>query len=170
MKRFAAGFATGTVILAVGAVGYLRSGFLDVGADVPVPPWIGRWIADSIHASVRRQAAGVSSVAEPSDAMIIAGGRLYLNDCVGCHGEPGKPPSDFGATFSPPAPPLARDGTTYSDAEIFWVAKHGIRRTGMSAQQGSYSDEQLRQLAAFIRRIRELPPSVTSALQPGSGT
>ena len=88
---------------------------------------------------------------------MIAGGKLYLNDCVGCHGAPGKPPSDFGATFYPPAPQLARDGTTYSEPEIYWVAKHGIRRTGMSEQGSTYTDEHLWQLAAFISHITALP-------------
>jgi mono/diheme cytochrome c family protein len=95
-----------------------------------------------------------------SDETLIAGGKLYLNDCVGCHGAPGKPPSDFGATFYPPAPQLARDGTTYSEGEVYWIAKHGIRRTGMSAQSSSYSDQQLWLLAGFITRITNLPPRV----------
>jgi mono/diheme cytochrome c family protein len=100
---------------------------------------------------------------------MIAGGKLYLNDCVGCHGAPGKPPSDFGATFYPPAPQLARDGTTYSEPEIYWVAKHGIRRTGMSEQGSTYTDEHLWQLAAFISHITALPPQVRSAIEPSAG-
>jgi cytochrome c553 len=94
---------------------------------------------------------------------------LYFNDCVGCHGAPGKPPSDFGATFYPPAPQLARDGTQYSEAQIFWIAKHGIRRTGMSAQASSYSDQKLWLLAGFISRITSLPPRVQAGLEEKAG-
>jgi mono/diheme cytochrome c family protein len=104
-----------------------------------------------------------------SDETLIAGGKLYLNDCVGCHGAPGKPASDFGVTFYPPAPQLARDGTHYSAAEIYWVAKHGIRRTGMSAQGSSYSDDHLWLLAGFISRITSLPPGVRDALEEKAG-
>ena len=168
MKRFAAGFATGTVVLALGIVAYLRLGFTDVRADVPAAPWVARWMDASTHASVHRQAATVVRPNAPSEETLIAGGTLYRNDCVGCHGATGKPRSEFGAAFYPPAPQLALDGTTYDDAEIFWVAKHGTRRTGMGAQD-AYSDDQMRQLAAFIRRMRELPPGVIAALQEKPG-
>jgi mono/diheme cytochrome c family protein len=104
-----------------------------------------------------------------SDENLIAGGKLYLNDCVGCHGAPGKPPSDFGATFYPPAPQRARDGTTYSEAQIYWVAKHGIRRTGMSAQGPYYSDQKLWMLAGFINRITTLPPEVRARIEEKPG-
>ena len=77
--------------------------------------------------------------------------------------------SDIGATFYPPAPQLARDGTTYSEPEIYWVAKHGIRRTGMSEQGSTYTDEHLWQLAAFISHITALPPQVRSAIEPSAG-
>jgi mono/diheme cytochrome c family protein len=104
-----------------------------------------------------------------SDEALVGGGRLYLNDCVGCHGAPGKPPSEFGATFYPPAPQLARDGTRYSEAEVYWIAKRGIRRTGMSAQGSSYSDQQLWLLARFITRITRLPPAVRAGIEEGTG-
>jgi len=87
---------------------------------------------------------------------------------MGCHGAPGKPPSDFGATFYPPAPQLARDGTQYSEPQIFWVAKHGIRRTGMSAQRWTYSNQQLWSLAAFISHITKLPPRVRTGIEEGA--
>ena len=110
--------------------------------------------------------------AEQAHAVVeamIAGGKLYLNDCMGCHGAPGKAPSDFGATFYPPAPQLARDGTLYSEAQIFWVAKHGIRRTGMSAQRSSYSDQQLWSLAAFISHITNLRKLSKNCIGQGRG-
>ena len=99
----------------------------------------------------------------PTDENLIAGGKLYMNDCVGCHSAPGKPASEFGATFYPPAPQFAAAGAQYTEAELFWVAKHGIRRTGMF-EQTSYSDAQLWQLAVFIARIRNLPGAVTKAV------
>src|SRR5258708_129064 len=124
----------------------------------------------SVHASIRRTVpSGLKDPLPVDDDRLIAGGKLYLNDCVGCHGEPGKPPSDFGATFYPPAPQLARGGTPYSEAEIYWVAKHGIRRTGMSAQGSYYSDEKLWLLAEFIHRITNLSPQVRASIEEKAG-
>jgi mono/diheme cytochrome c family protein len=170
MKRFLSGFVTGALLLTLGALGYLRLGLANVAADAPTPAWQIQWMFSSAHASIRRAVpAGLKNPHPIDDDALIAGGTLYLNDCVGCHGAPGKPPSDFGATFYPPAPQLARDGTRYSEAEIYWVAKHGIRRTGMSAQSSSYSDDHLWLLAAFISRITSLPPRVRAGIEAKAG-
>jgi mono/diheme cytochrome c family protein len=166
MQRFILGFVTGGLVLALCVLGYLSLGRVDAGADARTPPWVTRWLSRSVHASIRRSVpAELNSPLLESDETLIAGGKLYLNDCVGCHGAPGKPASDFGATFYPPAPQLARDGTTYSEAEVYWVAKHGIRRTGMSAQSSSYSDQQLWLLAGFITRITNLSPRVRAGIE-----
>ncbi|MGC1448592.1 MAG: cytochrome c [Candidatus Sulfotelmatobacter sp.] len=170
MKRFIIGFLTGGLVLILFVLGYLRLGMADARADAPTPAWATRWMFSSVHASIRRAVPyDLKSPVPTSDEALIAGGKLYLNDCAGCHGAPGKPPSTFGATFYPPAPQLARDGTTYAEAQIYWVAKHGIRRTGMSAQGSSYSDEHLWLLAGFISRITDLPPPVRAALAEGTG-
>jgi mono/diheme cytochrome c family protein len=168
MKNFIAGFISGAFVLTLGTFLYLRMGLLDVRSDIPVPALTARFLYSGIHSSVRRTAPKLQNPLPQSDETLIAGGKLYLNDCVGCHGEPGKPPSDFGATFYPPAPQFPRVGTKYSEAEVFWVAKHGIRRTGMAAQGSSYIDPKLWSLAAFISRFPNLPPHVLEEIQQKS--
>jgi len=165
MKKFAAGFIVGAIVLVIGALGYLRLGLLEVRSDARVSDMTARLLYSGIHASVLRTAPKSQNPLPRNDETLIAGGKLYLNDCVGCHGEPGKPPSDFGASFYPPAPQFPRAGTKYSETEVFWVAKHGIRRTGMAAQGSSYSDLQLWSLAAFISDLPNLPPSVWEGIQ-----
>ena len=165
MKNFLLGFITGLIALVVCVAGYLRFGFLDVRADVPVSGLTARILHSGIHASVGRTAPKTQSPLPPGDATLIAGGKLYLNDCVGCHGEPGKPASSFGATFYPPAPQFPVAGTAYSEPEIYWIAKHGIRRTGMASQASSYKDAELWALAAFISRYPNLPPTVLAGIQ-----
>jgi mono/diheme cytochrome c family protein len=165
MKNFLAGFFTGTIVLIIGVLGDLRLGLLDVRSDAAIPNSMARFVHSGIHTSVRRTAPSLRNPLPQTDETLIAGGKLYLNDCVGCHGEPGKPPSDFGATFYPPAPQFPRVGTNYSETEVFWIAKHGIRRTGMSAQGSSYADPKLWALAAFISRFPNLPPRVLEGIQ-----
>jgi cytochrome c553 len=156
--RFLTGFLAGLAVLVLAGATVVHFGCLDVSADAAMPGWFAQEVSGSIHRSVIRQAADLVPLTPATDAQVIAGGKLFVNDCVGCHSEPGKPPSDFGATFYPPAPQFFQVGTRYTEAQIFWVAKHGIRRTGMGAQGESYSDEKLRLLAAFVSRIRTLPP------------
>ena len=165
MKKFATGFIVGAIVAVIGALGYLRLGLLDVRSDARVSDMTARLLYSGIHASVLRTAPKSQNPLLQNDETLIAGGKLYLNDCVGCHGEPGKPPSDFGATFYPPAPQFPGAGTRYSESEVFWVAKHGIRRTGMAARGSSYSDLQLWSLAAFISHLPNLPPHVLEGIQ-----
>jgi mono/diheme cytochrome c family protein len=165
MKNFLAGLLLGVILLGFGMLVYLRLGLVGVRADAPVPHWVARLLYTGIHGSVRRSVSEARSPGPAGDDTLIAGGKLYLNDCVGCHGEPGKPPSEFGRTFYPPVPQFPHQGTDYSVAEVFWIAKHGIRRTGMAAQSSSYTDPQLWTVATFITRMRNLPPNVVKAIQ-----
>jgi serine/threonine protein kinase len=66
-----------------------------------------------------------------SDEQLIAGGKTYLDGCAGCHGTPGRPEGNRIA-YAPP-PEFAHVSTQYSEPELFWVVKHGMHRTGMSA-------------------------------------
>ncbi len=164
MKQFVAGSFCAIALLAIAVAIYSGLGFMDVSADAEPSAWETSLMTSAVHASVRRRAQAVESLPSPSDDTLVAGGKLYLNDCVGCHGAPGQPPSSFGATFFPRAPQFPRIGSRYSDAQLFWVAKHGIRMSGMYPQS-HYSDAELRSLAAFIGRIRDLPPAVAKAVQ-----
>jgi mono/diheme cytochrome c family protein len=170
VKNFLLGFLTGLIVLILGAAGCLASGYADVRADAPIPAWASRLMYFSTHAAVRRRAPEENNPLPAGDETLITGGKLYLNDCVGCHGEPGKPPSDFGATFYPPAPQFPSIGTAYEVGQVFWIAKHGIRRTGMSAQEFSYEEKDLWAVAAFIRHFPNLPPQVLSRIQQKSGS
>lgn len=166
MKKFITGSSCAIVFLAIALAAYLALGFMDVAADRRPSALEAGFMTASLEASVRRRAPQMQNPLANSDDTLIAGGKLYLNDCVGCHGGPGQPPSHFGATFYPPAPQFPSAGTQFSEAQIFWVAKNGIRMTGMYPQAASYSDSQLWSLAAFISRARNLPPAVVKSIQP----
>ena len=166
MKTFFAGFLVGAAFLAIAILGYLWLGFAEIRADVPVSPQITRVWETGMHAAVRRTTPALKNPLPSNDETLIAGGKLYLNDCVGCHGAPGQPPSAFGASFYPPARQLAQFGTSCTEAQVFSIAKHGIRRSGMSSQAASYNDQQLWMLAAFIVRLPSVSPVVIKEIQP----
>jgi hypothetical protein len=44
------------------------------------------------------------------------------------------------------------------------ISKHGVRRTGMSAYGPFYKEAEMWQLAAFVKRMRELPAAVADSL------
>src|SRR5438105_7710121 len=84
MKKFAAGFFAGAMVLVIGTLGYLRLGLLDVRSDAPMPDMMARLLYAGIHASVRRTAPKAQNPLPRTDETLIAGGKLYLNNCVGC--------------------------------------------------------------------------------------
>jgi len=86
VKRFLVGFLTGAVFLPLAAIAVAWLGLVDVRADAAITPWFAAWLSSSVHRSVIRQAAAVNSQAPAAKAEIIAGGKLYVNDCAGCHG------------------------------------------------------------------------------------
>lgn len=55
-----------------------------------------------------------------------------------------------------PIPELPTVGTEYSEAQIFWIAKHGLRRSGMFAIGVWPSDEKQWTAAAYIKRLKVL--------------
>jgi mono/diheme cytochrome c family protein len=165
VKKFIAGSLCAIALLAIALASYFGLGFMQVAADAKPSTLETSLMTSAVHASVRRRAPALQTPPLHSDATLVAGGKLYMNDCVGCHGAPGQPPSDFGASFFPQAPQFAHTGSQYSDAELFWVAKHGIRMSGMYPQASQYSDADLWSLAAFIGQSKNLPPAVAKAIE-----
>src|SRR5262249_45834189 len=132
MKNFILGLFVGALLLILGAMAYLRLGLAEVRADLPPSKFETQFITASVHASVRRKAPEASNPVRLSDENLVAGGKLYASNCAGCHGNLGSS-EDTGDSLFPPIPQFAKVGTAYTEAQIFWVAKHGIRRTGMFA-------------------------------------
>lgn len=163
MKHFVLGMLAGVLVLAICGFAYLRFGFAQVRGDIPPSGFESYLMRAAVHASVRRNAAQISNPVSPTDENLIAGGKQYLGECAGCHGTPGKP-NKFPASLNPEAPQFPTEGTEYTEAQVFWVAKHGIRRTGMFANGIWDSDQELWRIAAYIKRMNSLPQRVQDEL------
>jgi len=162
VKNFLLGVLFASLVLVVGGLAYLRLGYAEVRADIPPGSRETALLFSSVHASVRRRAPELPNPVSPTDENLIAGGKIYRNECAGCHGTPGKP--DSGNALYPPIPQLPIAGTTYTEAQIFWVAKHGIRLSGMFANGLWDSDQKLWTVAAYIKRMNSLPARVQQEL------
>ncbi|MGC2109776.1 MAG: cytochrome c [Candidatus Korobacteraceae bacterium] len=163
MKNFLLGVVVTVAVLVVGGFAYLRLGLAQTRSDLP-PSKLESWLMSSaVHASVRRNAPNIPNPIAATDENLIAGGKQYLGECAGCHGKPGKP-STLPETLNPPAPQFPIVGTEYSEAQVFWVAKHGVRHSGMFANGVWDSDDELWRLAAYIKRMNALSPHVQEEL------
>ena len=136
----------------------IKMGLVPINADV-VPSSLERKILPlAVRASVARRSSEQSGgVALATDDDLVAGAEIYKGMCAQCHGQLNGRASVLGASFYPPAPQLPGHGTSYTDAEVFWIVKHGIRNTSMPTWRNLLSDENIRQVAAFIKRMDSLP-------------
>jgi mono/diheme cytochrome c family protein len=87
---------------------------------------------------------------------IEEGDKLYATDCTMCHGSDGHTPTDSGRWMYPRASdltsPMVRQ---YSDRELFWIVKNGIRLSGMPAFAKVESDENIWNLVRYVRTLQE---------------
>ena len=162
MKYFLLGVLFTLLVLILGGLACLRLGFAEVRADVPPGKWETALMFSAAHASVRRRAPELPNPIPPTNVNLVAGGKLYLNECSGCHGAPGKP--GLPDALYPPIPQFPGRGTDYTESQIFWIAKHGIRLSGMFANGKWDSDEKLWTISAYVSRIKSLPPQVQQEL------
>jgi cytochrome c553 len=164
VKRVVAGLA----VLAAGGMALAWSGLINIGASTghsAVTDWFLHW---AMRNTARTYAAlTVEKPAADATGLVSAAGH-YAATCATCHGAPGEPPSPVMRAASPPAPDLRSTAATYSDAELFWIIKHGVKFTGMPAWPALVRDDEIRRMTAFVRRLPQLTPLEYRELAYGS--
>ena len=164
MKKFLR--LLGVMAIGLGAVGvvgiiFAYSGLYNVAATTGHTKPIEQILRVTMMRSVVAHARGIVPPADfkPMDHELAehAAGH-YDAMCRTCHGAPGRKPDPW--QLYPPAPDLA-DAlrvTRWSDAEVFWIIKNGLKDTGMSAFGQSHDDEEIWALTAFVRQLDTLSP------------
>jgi mono/diheme cytochrome c family protein len=100
------------------------------------------------------------------DSAAIDKGMVHFRAmCVQCHGAPQVESDEFAAGMNPPPPELAVAGKEWTDGELFWITKNGIRMTGMPAFGKSHSDDEIWQIVAFVRQLDDLSETQVTALR-----
>jgi|SRR5271170_4164762 len=100
MKNFVMGIVFTLVVLAVGGRGYLLLGLAEVRGDLPPSRFESAIMNRAVHVSVRREAPEMANPFPPTDENLVAGGKIYLSECAGCHGTLGEPEEYPGVLFS----------------------------------------------------------------------
>jgi mono/diheme cytochrome c family protein len=99
------------------------------------------------------RASGIAAPRQASEEEVREGFRFYSEACVYSHGAPGKEPTDIGKGLNPEPPYLPDVAARWSIAERFWIAKNGIRMTGMPAFGPTHKDEEIWSVVAFVQRL-----------------
>jgi len=140
-----------------GVLGVARSGLVPIQADASPTALERRFFTMAVKASVNRRAATEWRAAAFAEEDAQSGEAIYTAMCAQCHGQLNGRASTLGASFYPPAPPLPGHSTNYDEAEVFWIVKHGIRNTGMPAWSHLLSDDDVRNVAAFVKQLGREP-------------
>ena len=144
----------GIVMIAVaGGLLLIYSGAYNVAATED--HWdVTRWVLNTTQQnSVGARADDVDGAVPTDSAEILHGFEHFHAMCVQCHGAPGIDRGELGQGLNPVPPRLHRVADRWTDQELFWITKHGIRLAGMPAFGTTHSDEQLWGIVGFVRRL-----------------
>ena len=146
------------VVLALAGLVTLYAGWYDVSATSG-HTGVTEWALGTLQHNSISARAGDLEVTLPTDtASLEHGYEHYDAMCVSCHGAPGVERGETGEGMTPTPPDLAEEAGEWSDAELFWITRHGIKLAGMPAFGPTHSDEEIAMIAAFVRRLPEMTP------------
>lgn len=136
----------------VTAVVLMRFNLTALNEPGPVETSVANW---GKHFLIRRASRENIPPPPPDKTASIASGRvLYGVDCSMCHGPDGHTPTDNGRWMYPRAADLTSEQVqSYSDRELFWIVKNGIRLSGMPAFGKLETEEHIWNLVNYVRSL-----------------
>lgn len=169
--RFFLGILSALAIVVLAGLIVLWTGAYNVAASAGHTGF-GRWVLDTMmEQSVKSRADDSDLSAEMvRTADLRAGFREFQEYCVHCHGAPGVQAHEWTRGMTPEPPELSQVAADWTPAQIFWIAKNGIKMTGMPAFGDSESDETIRNIAAFVDRMEGMTPERYGELQAQWGS
>jgi mono/diheme cytochrome c family protein len=154
VKPFMIGAISAYGLAALGLVVAANFGVLPVQADATPSRLETVVLGAALRAAVMRHATSGPNLLPASEQNLMEGAKLYRQMCSTCHGLSAESDNGYGQSFYPPAPNLLLQRTRYSDAQTFWIVKHGIRNTAMPAWGRLLSDGEIWQVVTALRGDR----------------
>lgn len=151
------------IVGGAGSAWYFFTGRYNIAATEPHWPIVREAIDRVYRSSVRHHAAGIAAPAF-DETVIAAGAEHYGVECARCHGVPGGDQPDWALGQRPKAPHLARDGTDFTTAEVFWLVENGVKLTGMPAFAEVFTEEEIWSLAAVVEALPDMSADEYAAL------
>ncbi|HXJ14257.1 MAG TPA: cytochrome c [Candidatus Limnocylindrales bacterium] len=171
LKGILLGIVLGFVLVFIGGYLYFASGQAPVATNSPEMPFERKFAKLALHAYLDKLPHPNPTV--PADEPnLLAGAKVYKENCAVCHGLPGEPHNAIGNGMFPKPPLLFRGvGVTDDDAwESYHKVSGGIRMTGMPGFKDRLSDTQMWQVSVLVKNADKLPASVKAELAPPPGT
>ena len=164
--RFGLGFIAGVAFLLIAGLLVIVTGAYNVAASTG-HAGIVRWAFDTaFRNSVEARADDTGLTAQSfRNADLRSGFREFQEYCVHCHGAPGVQPHGWTSGMVPNPPDLSRAAAKWTPQQIFWIAKNGVKMTGMPAFGDTESDATIRDIAAFVDRLEGMSPAAYAELR-----
>jgi mono/diheme cytochrome c family protein len=166
IKTFVLGVLLGMCLPVLAGYLFLTLGGMPVTTtDAPLP--FERYLAKKALKVAMHKEVGRRAPIPPDDTNLLAGAKVYREQCAVCHGRPDQPPGAIAKGMFPPPPALfsPREGVTDDpEGKIYWQVQHGIRLTGMPGFHESLSDTELWQVSLLVRKANQLSEPVRQAL------
>ena len=153
MRKCAIGIVIVLCVIVAGGAIFLSQ--FSISAIPDPGPFETRIATASLHAIVARKARHDVPAEPPATATsVAAGGMTFGGECANCHGTEGDKPTDAGRAMYPRAPSLAsREVQEWSNAELFYIIRNGVRYTGMPGFGKSMPDDQIWTLVHYVRSL-----------------
>jgi mono/diheme cytochrome c family protein len=166
MIKFLLGLVVGIGLLLLAGYLFATRGGIYMGTKGGPLPLEESIASKAIDASVGKNAQDQSPL--PADETnLLAGARIYKQNCAGCHGQLDQPASALGERFYPHPPQLLApdEGVTHDPVgATHWVVKNGIRFSAMPSS-GKLTEDEIWQVSLFLTNADKLPASVQEFLR-----
>lgn len=117
------------------------------------------------HLLVARGSRGIAQSPATTPAAAAEGEKLYGAECSMCHGMDARTPTGIGRAMYPRAVDLTSSQVQgYSDAELFWITKNGVRLSGMPAFGKAETDAHIWSIVQYLRTVSVVVGNKTRGL------
>ena len=171
LKGLIIGIIVGVLLVMGSVYFYFSSGSAPVATSAPPMPMEKSFARMGLHAYLDKLPHPAPQV--PADEPnLIAGAKVYKEQCAVCHGLPGEPKGAISSGMYPDPPQLFHGtGVTDDDAwESYWKVENGIRMTGMPGFKNNLTETQIWQVAVLVKNADKISDAVKKELAAGNST
>ena len=170
-KGFVLGIVIGILLLVGCLYFYFSLGFAPVATAARPMPFERKMAKLALHAYLNKMQHPQPMV--PADeANLIAGAKVYKEQCASCHGLPGEPKSAISQGMFPDPPQLFKGvGVTDDEPwETYWKVENGIRMTGMPGFKSQVGEKEIWQVTMLVKNADKITEPVKKELLAGNST
>jgi cytochrome c553 len=140
----------------VGAFLFAWSGIYNVAASTGHWALMDWFLRFGMRNSVELRAAAIEAPPLDNPNLVALGAGHFHLGCAYCHGSPGSPGARVTDAMLPTPPHLPTSMRPWTDEELFWIVRHGIKYTGMPGWLALERADEVWAVVAFLKKLQGL--------------